>query len=47
MIVGEYDATDRTTYWPRRMARGGTVLAPGHLADPLQFTALRPQIGRW
>jgi 2'-hydroxyisoflavone reductase len=29
LIVGAYDQTDRFTYWPVRIARGGDVLAPG------------------
>ena len=29
LIVGPEDPTDRFTYWPVRMARGGEVLAPG------------------
>ena len=29
LIVGPYDYTDRFTYWPSRIARGGEVLAPG------------------
>ena len=29
LIVGPYDPTDRFTYWPRRIARGGDVLGPG------------------
>ena len=29
LIVGPHDSTDRFSYWPRRMARGGEVLAPG------------------
>jgi 2'-hydroxyisoflavone reductase len=37
LIVGRFDATDRFSYWPRRLAQGGTVLAPGSPADPLQF----------
>jgi 2'-hydroxyisoflavone reductase len=28
LIVGMYDPTDRFTYWPVRVARGGEVLAP-------------------
>lgn len=32
LIVGPGDNTDRFTYWPVRIARGGEVLAPG---DPL------------
>jgi 2'-hydroxyisoflavone reductase len=29
LIVGPFDYTDRFTYWPVRIARGGEVLAPG------------------
>jgi 2'-hydroxyisoflavone reductase len=29
LLVGPYDPTDRFTYWPRRISRGGEVLAPG------------------
>jgi 2'-hydroxyisoflavone reductase len=29
LIVGPGDSTDRWTYWPVRIARGGEVLAPG------------------
>lgn len=28
LVVGPYDATDRFTYWPVHVARGGEVLAP-------------------
>ncbi len=37
LIVGPHDPTDRFTYWPRRLAEGGTVLAPG---DPSQGVQL-------
>ncbi len=29
LIVGAFDPTDRFTYWPARIARGGEILAPG------------------
>jgi nucleoside-diphosphate-sugar epimerase len=29
LIVGPYDPTNRFTFWPDRVARGGEVLAPG------------------
>jgi nucleoside-diphosphate-sugar epimerase len=29
LIVGPYDPTDRFSYWPYRVARGGEMLAPG------------------
>jgi len=41
LIVGPYDPTDRFTYWPRRLAAGGDVLAPGDPAQPLQVVDAR------
>src|SRR3954468_688308 len=41
LIVGPYDATDRFTYWPRRIAAGGDVLAPGNPDAPTQFVDAR------
>jgi 2'-hydroxyisoflavone reductase len=41
LIVGPYDPTDRFTYWPRRIARGGTVLGPGDPEAPVQFVDAR------
>src|SRR5438874_8255642 len=37
LIVGPRDETDRFTYWPVRIDRGGEVLAPGSPDDPVQF----------
>jgi 2'-hydroxyisoflavone reductase len=37
LIVGPHDPTDRFTYWPRRVARGGEVLAPGRPDYRVQF----------
>ena len=37
LIVGPGDETDRFSYWPLRIERGGEVLAPGHPTDPVQF----------
>jgi 2'-hydroxyisoflavone reductase len=37
LIVGPRDETDRFTYWPMRVDRGGEVLAPGAPSDPVQF----------
>ncbi|MFN2475247.1 MAG: NAD-dependent epimerase/dehydratase family protein [Chthoniobacterales bacterium] len=37
LIVGPGDQTDRFTYWPMRIDRGGEVLAPGDPKDPVQF----------
>jgi 2'-hydroxyisoflavone reductase len=41
LIVGPHDPTDRFTYWPRRIARGGPVLAPGGPEHPAQFIDVR------
>jgi 2'-hydroxyisoflavone reductase len=41
LIVGPYDPTDRFTYWPRRLAAGGDVLAPGDPAQPVQLVDAR------
>jgi 2'-hydroxyisoflavone reductase len=46
LIVGPYDGTDRFTYWPRRIAAGGEVLAPGDPAAPVQFVDAR-DLGAW
>lgn len=40
LIVGPYDRTDRFTYWPVRVQRGGTMLAPP-LSSPMQFIDVR------
>lgn len=40
-IVGPGDSSDRFTYWPVRVARGGEMLAPGTPNDPVQFIDVR------
>ena len=40
-IVGPGDPTDRFTYWPLRVQRGGEVLAPGTPDDPIQIIDVR------
>src|SRR4051812_22330258 len=37
LIVGPLDRTDRFTYWPSRIDKGGEVLAPDSPNDPCQF----------
>lgn len=37
LIVGPGDPSGRFGYWPRRLAEGGTVLAPGDPADRMQL----------
>ena len=46
LIVGPHDPTERFTYWPRRLAEGGDVLAPGDPSSPLQFVDAR-DLGAW
>jgi 2'-hydroxyisoflavone reductase len=46
LIVGPGDETDRFTYWPVRLARGGEVAAPGDGADPVQFIDAR-DLAEW
>ena len=41
LIVGPDDVTDRFTYWPVRLDRGGEVLAPGDGTDPVQVVDVR------
>jgi nucleoside-diphosphate-sugar epimerase len=41
LIVGPHDQTDRFTYWPRRLAEGGDVLAPGSPAQLVQLIDAR------
>jgi 2'-hydroxyisoflavone reductase len=41
LIVGPGDPTDRFTYWPVRLDRGGDVLAPGDGDDPAQVVDVR------
>ena len=43
LIVGPRDETDRFTYWPVRIDRGGEVLAPGNPTDPVQFILARSE----
>jgi 2'-hydroxyisoflavone reductase len=46
LIVGPHDETDRFTYWPVRIDRGGEVLAPGMPNDPVQFIDAR-DLAEW
>ena len=46
LIVGPHDPTDRYSYWPHRIARGGDVLAPNSPADPMQFIDAR-DLAEW
>ena len=46
LIVGPGDETDRFTYWPVRIDRGGDVLAPGDPKDPVQIIDAR-DLAEW
>ena len=46
LIVGPLDRSDRFTYWPARIDRGGEVLAPGSPDDPCQFVDSR-DLAEW
>lgn len=46
LIVGPEDPTDRFTYWPVRISRGGEVLCPGTPDDPAQIIDAR-DLSEW
>jgi 2'-hydroxyisoflavone reductase len=46
LMVGPYDKTDRFTYWPARVARGGDILTPVGPAMPVQFIDVR-DVAAW
>lgn len=41
IIMGPGDDTDRFTYWPVRVARGGDMIAPGNGSDHVQLIDVR------
>jgi 2'-hydroxyisoflavone reductase len=45
LISGPHDPTDRFTYWPRRVAAGGEVLAPDQPECQVQFIDVRDLAG--
>lgn len=46
LIVGPGDESDRFTYWPVRLERGGDVLAPGDGSDAVQVIDAR-DLAEW
>ena len=46
LLAGPHDPTDRFTYWPRRVARGGEVLAPDRPSLRVQFIDAR-DLAEW
>jgi len=46
LIVGPYDPTDRFTYWPWRVSKGGRLIAPGDPERRVQFIDAR-DLAEW
>lgn len=46
LIVGHFDPTDRFTYWPVRVVRGGEILAPDSAAWQTQIIDVR-DLAEW
>jgi 2'-hydroxyisoflavone reductase len=46
LIVGPQDSTDRFTYWPTRIHKGGNVLAPGNPNARIQIIDVR-DLAEW
>jgi 2'-hydroxyisoflavone reductase len=46
LIVGPGDLSDRFSYWPVRIEKGGEVLAPGTPDDPTQYVDAR-DLSEW
>jgi len=46
LIVGPHDTSDRFTYWPSRIAKGGDILAPGSSERLTQFIDVR-DLAKW
>jgi len=45
-MMGPGDTTDRFPYWPERLSRGGEVLVPGRVDDPVQYVDVR-DVASW
>jgi 2'-hydroxyisoflavone reductase len=46
LIVGPGDLSDRFSYWPVRIDKGGEILAPGAPDDPVQYVDAR-DLSQW
>lgn len=46
LIVGPFDPTDRFTYWPTRVSKGGPIAAPGDPDKNIQFIDVR-DLAKW
>lgn len=45
-MIGPGDKLDRFIHWPVRLRRGGDVMVPGKLEDPVQFMDVR-DVAQW
>jgi 2'-hydroxyisoflavone reductase len=45
-MMGPADQTDRFTYWPVRLSRGGNIMVPGKAEDPVQYIDVR-DVAEW
>lgn len=45
-MMGPADRTDRFTYWPIRLNKGGEVMVPGKKEDPVQYIDVR-DVAQW
>lgn len=45
-MMGPGDRTDRFTYWPVRLAKGGEIMVPGKPIDPVQYIDVR-DVSHW
>ncbi len=46
LLVGPHDPTDRFTWWPSRIARGGAFIAPGRPERKIQLVDVR-DVAEW
>ena len=46
LIVGPFDHTDRFTYWPHRVSKGGNIICPVSPNGPMQFIDAR-DLSEW
>lgn len=46
LIVGPGDLSDRFSYWPVRIDKGGEIMAPGAPSDPVQYVDAR-DLSEW
>lgn len=45
-MIGPGDLTDRFIHWPVRLAKGGEILVPGKIDDPVQYIDVR-DVAEW